>query len=133
MNIGNSSGPQRCTLCLRDRDEAIREHVASKRPCCAQCPLSNIINDALRNPGRYNNIIRKRESGKPKQQSRQEETKNQIIQYLVWAVVGLIVYLVTYEAMGWERVWAIVAAVFWPITLCVAFFYYVGGYIISLF
>lgn len=88
----------------------------------------------MSNPCRYVNIQKpKREQVKIKQQKEMDDIKMEIFHFLVWAVIGLIVYIVAYEVMCWERVWAIVAAVFWPITLSVAFFYYVGGYIISLF
>ena len=47
MKIRNNSGPQRCVLCLRDKDEAVREHLLTNKPCCPNCPLGDIIKEAL--------------------------------------------------------------------------------------
>lgn len=48
MNIGNSTGPLVCTKCLRNKEDAIREHLALGRPCCEGCPLENDIQTAMR-------------------------------------------------------------------------------------
>lgn len=48
MRIRKGSGPKKCIRCLRSKEEAIREHVRSLRPCDnPECPFQAIIEEAI--------------------------------------------------------------------------------------
>lgn len=127
MKIQKSSGPQRCMLCLKDRNEAIQEHLRTNKPCCPQCPLGGIIRDALQGRINYGGNIYQ---GK---KSTDNDVASIIIDLVVWVVVGLIVYYITRSVLDWDQYLSILASVFWPVTLTIAFYYYLFRFIIGLF
>lgn len=44
MHIERGSGPKKCIRCLRTKEEAIREHIRTMRPCDnPECPFYNDI------------------------------------------------------------------------------------------
>ena len=48
MRIRKGSGPKKCIRCLRSKEEAIREHVQSLRPCDnPDCPFLEIIKASI--------------------------------------------------------------------------------------
>lgn len=48
MNIEHGSGPNRCTCCMRKKEEALREHLQSLENCDnPNCPFFDIINEAI--------------------------------------------------------------------------------------
>lgn len=48
MNIEHGSGPNRCTCCMRKKEEALREHLQSMENCDnPNCPFYDIINAAI--------------------------------------------------------------------------------------
>lgn len=48
MEIGVSKGATKCVICLRTKEEAIAEHLASDTQCdCYNCPFKEAINTAL--------------------------------------------------------------------------------------
>lgn len=48
MEIGGSKGVTKCVNCLRTKDEAIAEHLATNTPCdCFNCPFKDAISAAL--------------------------------------------------------------------------------------
>jgi len=48
MNIGESSGKQKCPKCLRKKEEAICEQVQLKKVCSeATCPFRKEIQEAI--------------------------------------------------------------------------------------
>ena len=126
MNIKKGAGPQRCIRCLRDKNEAIQEHLRTNTPCCPQCPLSSVINEALANRGNYSGIMEQRCQG-------DEDSTGSIVSVIVWIVVGILVYFLAYYIWEWDQIWAVLTAIFWPVALVIAFYYYIGKLIIGLF
>lgn len=126
MNIRNGTGPQRCVRCLRDKNEAIQEHLRTNTPCCPQCPLGSVINEALANRGSYTY---------PKEQDNpsSHEVMEMILGPILWAAIGIPVYYLAYEIWEWEQIWAILTAAFWPLALIFAVYYYIYKLIIGLF
>ena len=48
MRIKKGSGPQKCIRCLRSKEEAIKEHVRSLKPCDnPDCPFQMLIEEAI--------------------------------------------------------------------------------------
>lgn len=48
MNIEHGSGPNRCTCCMRKKDEALKEHLRTMENCDnPNCPFYDYINDAI--------------------------------------------------------------------------------------
>lgn len=129
MIIKKSSGPQRCMLCLRDKDEAIREHIRTNKPCCPQCPLSDIINNVLNHPSGYGVSTVKKRKGT----TISKDVVADIVHFFIWIIIGAFVYYMTYIVWEWEQILAIVTAVFWPISAIVALYYYLFTFIISFF
>lgn len=127
MKIKNSSGPQRCMLCLRSRNEAIREHLRTNTPCCPQCPLGDIIKDALRGDVKY--VY----SSSQDNQTDENAIRTILIEFVVWVIGGLVCYYLTYVVWDWNQVLAIIVSVFWPIPAIIALFYYIVKLIIGLF
>lgn len=124
MNIGNGTGPQRCVRCLRDKEEAIREHLRTNMPCCTGCPIGNEIRQALAK-GHYTPIHHVNHDS--------DDFWSQVISTIVWGVVALPVYYISYEYLEMERLWAIITAVFWPVSLVIGFYYWLIKLIIGIF
>lgn len=58
MIIYKASNPKSCRVCLNDTETVIREHLRTGRPCeHPECPLHNIINEALRRRKQQPRII----------------------------------------------------------------------------
>ena len=58
MIIYKASNPKSCRVCLNDTEAVIREHLRTGRPCeHPECPLHNIINEALRRRKQQPRII----------------------------------------------------------------------------
>ncbi|WP_229034024.1 hypothetical protein [Bacteroides salyersiae] len=48
MRIQRGSGPKKCVRCLRSKEEAIKEHLATMRPCDnSDCPFHDDIINAI--------------------------------------------------------------------------------------
>ena len=124
MNIRKGTGPQRCVRCLRDKDEAIQEHLRTNTPCCPGCPLENEIRQALAKgyftPTRHVDLDT-------------DDFWSQVALTIVYAVVALPVYYISYEYLEMERLWAIITAVFWPVSLVIGFYYWLIKLIIGIF
>ena len=125
MKIRKSSGPQRCVLCLRNKDEAIREHLQTNKPCCSKCPLGDIIREAL-NKTTFDITDNNNEDT-------EQKISMDIVDFIVWVTVGIIVYYLTYIVWEWNQILAIITAIFWPISFIVAFYYYLIKLITGLF
>ena len=126
MIIKKGTGPQRCVRCLRDKDEAIREHLAKKSLCCPECPFGNEIRQVL-TQGSY--------VPTPRYQGHHDvdDVWSQIANFVIWVIIALPVYYVTYEVFDWDQTWAIVTAVFWPLALVVGIYYCLYKLIIGIF
>lgn len=58
MKIYKASNPKSCRVCLNDTEAVIREHLRTGRPCeHPECPLHDIINEALRRRKQQPRII----------------------------------------------------------------------------
>lgn len=58
MKIYKASSPKSCRVCLNDTEEIIREHLRTGLPCeHPECPLHDIINEALRRRNQQSRII----------------------------------------------------------------------------
>jgi uncharacterized protein (DUF983 family) len=125
MKIRNSSGPQRCKLCLRDKDDAIKEHLQTNKPCCPQCPLGDIIKEAL-NKTTFDSVNHNNEDS-------EKNISKDIVDFIVWVIVGIFVYYLTYIVWEWNQILAIITAIFWPISAVVAFYYYLIKLISGIF
>ena len=124
MNIKKGSSPQRCVRCLRDKNEAIREHLRTNTPCCAQCPLGSIINEALDNRDSYAYLLKQKEQNN-------HDIMEGILGFVIWVVIGISVYFITYEILEWSQLWAILTAIFWPLAFVCAIYYYIAKLIIG--
>lgn len=125
MKIRNNSGPQRCVLCLRDKDEAVREHLLTNKPCCPNCPLGDIIKEAL-NKTTFDSVNHNNEDS-------EKNISKDIVDFIVWVIVGIFVYYLTYIVWEWNQILAIITAIFWPISAVVAFYYYLIKLISGIF
>lgn len=113
--------------CLREKEEAIKDHLATGRPCCNGCPLTSEIQAALRNPPSF------KRHDNSKNKSSQNDFLSAAFEFIVWLVIGLFTYYLTYEVNEWNQILAIIASVLWPITACIALYYHLGVFIIGLF
>ena len=96
MKIRNNSGPQRCVLCLRDKDEAVREHLLTNKPCCPNCPLGDIIKEAL-NKTTFDSVNHNNEDS-------EKNISKDIVDFIVWVIVGIFVYYLTYIVWEWNQI-----------------------------